>query len=123
MIQLDTSFLIRALVSGSPEARQLSEWLSTSKTVGISAVAWAEFMCGPVSTAVIESVELIVGDPVAFSATEAALAASLFNETGRRRGTLVDCMIAATAIHAKANLATSNPADFKRLEEFGLTLA
>jgi predicted nucleic acid-binding protein len=123
VIQLDTSFLIRALVSGSPEARQLSEWLSTSKTVGISAVAWAEFMCGPVSTAVIESVELIVGDPVAFSATEAALAASLFNETGRRRGTLVDCMIAATAIHAKANLATSNPADFKRLEEFGLTLA
>lgn len=123
MIQLDTSFLIRALVSGSPEARQLSEWLSTSKTVGISAVAWAEFMCGPVSTAVIESVELIVGDPVAFSATEAALAASLFNETGRRRGTLVDCMIAATAIHAKASLATSNPADFKRLEEFGLTLA
>lgn len=123
MIQLDASFLIRALVSGSPEGKRLGEWLGSAKTIGISAVAWTEFMCGPVSAAVTESVELIIGDPVAFSATEAALAASLFNATGRRRGTLVDCMIAATAIHANASLATSNPADFRRLEELGLTLA
>jgi predicted nucleic acid-binding protein len=123
MIQLDTSFLIRALVPGSSEANKLRAWLEERENVGISAVSWAEFQCGPVSAPVIALAERVLGEPMPFASAQAALSAKLFNETGRRRGTLVDCMIAATAIVAEESLATSNPKDFARFEKLGLVLA
>ena len=123
MIQLDTSFLIRALVPGTPEDRRLREWIQDRTAVAMSALAWAEFVCGPISPAVISASSRLLGDPLPFSAVEATLAARLFNDTGRRRGSLMDCMIAATAIQAGNAIATSHRADFKRFEKFGLVLA
>ena len=52
----------------------------------------------------------------------AELAASMFNRTGRRRGTFVDCLVAAAAVHAGARLATSNPRDFDRFTKAGFDL-
>jgi predicted nucleic acid-binding protein len=49
--------------------------------------------------------------------------AQLFNATGRRRGSLLNCLVAAAAIEAGAALATENPRDFERFESAGLTLA
>lgn len=123
MIQLDTSFLIRALVPESSEAAMLEGWIADGQSIGISALAWAEFRCGPVSKGVIVLAEQLLGEPIAFAAAEAALAARLFNETGRRRGTFVDCMIAATAIEAGDSIATANPRDFTRFDALGLVLA
>ncbi len=89
----------------------------------MSAVAWTEFLCGPVEAADLELVDRIVRDRVAFGEGEATLAARLFNDSGRRRGSFADCMIAASAIRAGAPLATKNPKDFRRFEMAGLALA
>ena len=54
---------------------------------------------------------------------EAVLAADLFNKTGRRRGSRFDCLIAATAILAQAEIATVNQSDFSAFTAHGLKLA
>lgn len=120
MIQLDTSFLIRALVSRSPQDQRLRGWLSEGVSVGIGSVAWCEFLCGPVNPEHVELVLRIVRDPLAFLAEDAALSARLFNDSGRRRGSLIDCMIAATALRSGSAVATANPEDFIRFEPAGL---
>lgn len=119
MIHLDTSFLIRALVAGSPEDEALREWLQRD-SLAISSIGWAEFLCGPIEPHHVELAERVVSNRVAFEEAHALLAARLFNETGRRRGSLTDCMIAATALHANAPLATVNTKDFRRFETAGL---
>ena len=123
MIHLDTSFLIRAGVPGTREDRALRRWRLGGETARVSSIAWAEYLCGPISLQAVEDVAELLGEPVAFDALDATLAAKLFNVSGRRRGTLQDCMIAAGAIHAGAALATSNAIDFRRFSAHGLTIA
>lgn len=123
MIHLDTSFLIRALLPGSPEDASLRGWLRQGLPIGASAVVWAELLCGPLTAREAELALLVVGEPVPFRGDDAALAASLFNAAGLRRGSLADCMVAAAAIRSEAALATANEADFVRLVPLGLRLA
>ena len=123
MIHIDTSFLIRALARHSAEDERLRTWLRDGVPLGISAVSWAEFLCGPVREHDIDLVAPIVNEPEPFVSADAALTARLFGLAGRRRGSLADCMIAATAIRVGAPLATTNVADFRRFESAGLRLA
>lgn len=122
MIHLDTSFLIRGLVRGSPEDRHLRDWLRQGERLAMSAVAWVEFLCGPIEAARSQIVTRVVSQLTAFGEDDAMLAARLFNDAGRRRGSLADCIIAATAIRAEAPLATANPGDFRRFEAAGLRI-
>jgi predicted nucleic acid-binding protein len=122
VIHLDTSFLIHALAGGSVQDRYLRDWIGLGEPMGMSAIGWAEFLCGPVGPAEIVLARRVLGEPVAFVGDDATLTARLFNESGRRRGSLVDCMIAAMALRADARLATANPADFRRYEGAGLQL-
>ena len=122
MIHLDTSFLIGAAVSGSLEDRLLRRWLRGRETVRVSSIVWAEFLCGPVSDWVAEEAAELFGEPVVFDGIDATLAAQLFNVAGRRRGTMIDSMIAAIAIRAHATLATGNVADFRRFAPLGLSI-
>lgn len=122
VIHLDTSFLIRAMTARCPEDRRLRGRLVEGEPIGISAVSWAEFLCGPVDADDVELANRIVGEPLALLGDDARLTARLFNLAGRRRGALVDCMIAATAVRAGAALATRNPADFRRFESAGLRI-
>ncbi len=123
MIHLDTSFLIGALLKDTPEAKKIREWLVAREPVGISAICWAEFLCGPLEAPNLEPALEILGEPAPFTIENARVAARLFNESGRRRGSFVDCMVAASAMAASASLATSNPRDFLRLVPLGLRLA
>jgi predicted nucleic acid-binding protein len=123
VIHLDTSFLIRALVRTSPQDRRLRQWLRAGEKLGISAIGWAEFLCGPLGAEAQELVARLVPRRVPFTEDEAQLAAGLFNASGRRRGTLVDCMIAATAIRHGALLATADEKDFRKFAAAGLALA
>jgi predicted nucleic acid-binding protein len=123
MIHLDTNYLIGLLVRGSPPAIDVDKWLAAGESLAASAVAWSEFLNGPVTPVEIGWVELVIQSRVVpFGQPEAVVAADLFNKTGRRRGSRFDCFIAATAILAKAEVATANQSDFKPFMSHGLKL-
>lgn len=122
MVHLDTSFLIRALVPGTDQDAQLREWLLRYERLAMSSIAWTEFLCGPLQPEQIDTAARIVPHCIRFEEPDARLAARLFTETGRRRGSLTDCMIAASALRAGAALATANQAAFLRFERLGLGL-
>jgi predicted nucleic acid-binding protein len=123
MIHFDTNYIIRALLPGSAQDRQLRAWLSQRSALGISSIAWAEFLCGPLTAEQERVARVIFPSPEPFLSSDAALAANLFNGSGRRRGTLLDCMIGALCIRLNAELATDNPADFRAFQPYGLRLA
>jgi predicted nucleic acid-binding protein len=99
-------------------------WLAAGESLGASAIAWTEFLNGPVTPLEVSRVEAVLESRIVpFGQAEAGLAAELFNQAGRRRGSRFDCLIAATAIRAQAQLATVNQSDFKVFLPHGLTLA
>jgi len=122
LIHLDTDFLIRALTRGTDQDEQLREWCKTYQPIATSAIAWAEFLCGPVDADQMDLATRLIAQRVAFAEEDARLASRLFNESGRRRGSLTDCMIAASAIRLASPLATLNAEDFRKFEKSGLVL-
>lgn len=124
MIHLDTNYLIGLLVKGSSQSADVDGWLTGGELLAASAIAWTEFLNGPVTPAEISRANAVLQSRiVSFGQPEAALAAELFNKTGRRRGSRFDCLIAATAILAQAEVATINQSDFKVFVPHGLKLA
>ena len=122
MIHLDTSFLIRALVTGSPQDKSLRQFLESGESFVMSTIAWAEFLCGPLETSQADLARQIVSDRMPFSEEDASVSARLYNDAGRRSGSMFDCMIAATALRFGAVLATANGDDFRRFSPAGLEL-
>jgi predicted nucleic acid-binding protein len=123
MIHLDTNYLVCLAVPGSAPAQNVDQWLAANEPLAASTLAWTEFLNGPVSADEIALVESVIeGNLVPFEKPTAVLAAQLFNQGGRRRGSRFDCLIAATAILAGAQLATENTKDFTPLVPFGLKL-
>ncbi len=123
MILLDTNYLIRALVDGTEEAERVSKWLEEGEELRTSAIAWYEFLSGPVDEGGIELIRAVLQDRVLpFAADCAAEAVRLFNSVGRVRRLRVDAMIAASAIMTGARLATENEADFTAFSGEGLRL-
>lgn len=110
MIHLDTNYLIRCLVPNTQQAAQLDSWILAGETIGTSAMAWSEFLCGPVSPTHSSAALALMAAVESVTVIDAALAADLFNKSGRRRGSLADCIIAAVAIRSGASLATDNRA-------------
>lgn len=89
----------------------------------MSALAWGEFLCGPLGEGDESLARRTVHRHVPVRTAEATEAARLFNHAGRRRNSFPDCLIVATAILSGAELATSNVSGFKRFTDAGLKLA
>jgi predicted nucleic acid-binding protein len=123
MVHLDTNFLIDALLSGSPQEARLLVWLNSGEPVGISSIAWGEFLCGPLSSVAEGLSRRLLPHTVSLDQTHADTAALLFNATGRRAKSLADCCIAAVAISCNASPATSNLNDFQPMAAHGPELA
>lgn len=123
MIHLDTNFLIQALVSNSAAEAQLQRWLRDREDLGISAIAWSEFLCGPLTADDAAFAEGFLSPPEPFLASDAIKAAELFNATGPRSRSLADCQIAAVALRCDARVATADAFDFSLFQTHGLILA
>ena len=123
MIHLDTSFLVRALIPGTTEDAKMRKWTAEGEALIMSSVAWAELLCGPLDAGDLRLAGRFVERLQDFTPDQAVVAARLFNESGRRRGTIIDCMIGAAALADGASIATSNVADFSRFAPAGLKLA
>lgn len=123
MILLDTNYLIESLVVGSKAATEVSQWLGSGERIGIAAIAWYEFLCGPLTVEESDLAKAIVAGGIQpFMDREAKIAANLFNATDRKRTLRVDAMIAGTAIAAGARLAKRNLEDFSPFVPHGLVL-
>jgi predicted nucleic acid-binding protein len=123
VIDLDANFLVGAVTPGTIEATKLAAWLTDAEPLGMSAVAWGEFLCGPLTPHDETVARKIIPRARALQKIDAERAAHLFNVTGRRSRSFADCCIAASAISAGARLATSNEDDFNRMLPHGLQLA
>ncbi len=107
---------------GSPAEAKLLSWLTAGEDFGLSAIAWSEFLCGPVSPQEETLGGLILAAPEAFNSADARKAAELFNYTGRRSRSLADWQIAAVALRCGVSVATNNPKDFVVFQAQGLAL-
>lgn len=122
-LHLDTNYLIFGGDPGHAAHRQMRRWLASGETLAVSAIAWAEFRCGPLTSELLNAWEtLLSGRIVAVDQPIAERASDLFNLTGRRSRSLPDCLIAATAMSNNVRLATLNRSDFTVMTKFGLML-
>lgn len=120
-IHLDTNYLIQ-FAAGRKPAESVLAWIGQGVSIHVSAMAWAEFRCGPLSEEECTLVSEILSGVIPVTEEVANKAGQLFDATGRRSRSLADCLIAATAISARAKLATNNRADFKPFLAHGLEL-
>ena len=124
MIHLDANFLIASVNRASAEARAIEKWLQGGETLACSTISWCEFLNGPVLPAQIATArEFLTAGCADFEEAHAERAADLFNRTGRVRRLKFDCLIAATALVAGADLATRNVVDFRPFAAHGLKFA
>lgn len=122
-VHLDTNYLVYFANGGNEAAiEHIESWLRENRKLFVSAMAWAEFQCGPLGAREHDMAHDVVNGVLPMTLEIANRAGFLFQVTGRRPRSLPDCIIAATAIAAKAPLATENRDDFAPFAAHGLEL-
>ena len=123
MIVLDANYLIAAPKSDSAELAAIAGWHAAGETLATTAIAWTEFLSGPVTPEDIADLRVLLeGGILPFDEEAAEAAVLLFNAVGRRRTLRVDSMIAASAMLHGGRLATRNLQDFRLFIPHGLML-
>ena len=122
MIHLDTNALI-ALPRLARQRHPLTQRIAAGEPAAASALAWFEYVCGPLPEPEQHLVRAAIGARIVeVDEAVAERAAVLFNHAGRRRSLRTDSLIAATAILAGAELASYNTPDFAPFTAHGLRL-
>jgi len=122
-IHLDTNYLVYFTNGGEETAiLQVETWLREDRKLFVSAMAWAEFQCGPLGIREHEMAHDVIHGVIPLTREIANRAGFLFQVTGRRSRSLPDCIIAATAIDEAVPLATMNRDDFAAFVPHGLVL-
>jgi predicted nucleic acid-binding protein len=122
-ILLDTN----ALIALSDSTDSLFQYIEMALRAGAQActcsVAWHEYVRGPLLDKDQDRALRVIESRIfSLDRRHAEVAAELFNQTGRRRGSTADCLIAANAVCHKAELLTRNLADFRPFVALGLSL-
>lgn len=123
VIHLDTNLLIDLVTCHSTQVNLIRGWLNQKIPLAASAVTWSEFCNGPHSKQQKDAVHAILkGGIHPFTEEQAEFASRLFHQTGRKRGSHADCMIAAAAFCTRQPIATRNVKDFERFTPFGVKM-
>jgi predicted nucleic acid-binding protein len=90
-IHLDTNYLIAYAGDASVDVvANVEQWILEDRKFCCSAMAWAEFLCGPVLPEEITAMESLLHGVLPVTPELAAEGARLFRETGRRPRSLPD---------------------------------
>ena len=114
MICLDSNYLILGATDGTDESDRIYSWLMAGEQIITPSICWYEFTCGPVSDTQRDFMRSFLSGILPFTELEVEIAGRLFGQAGRKRSLKTDAMIAATAITARAALATNNLEDFQK---------
>lgn len=122
-LHLDTNALIALSDPSHFLFLRIEQRLHDGWNAGTDAVAWHEYVRGPLLQADRDRVLLVIESRVAsLTCAMGEVAAVLFNATGRRRASTADCLIAAACMDANAELVTDNTDDFTPFCRHGLKL-
>lgn len=122
-VLLDTN----ALIALSDPRHLLFQCIEKAVRAGARActcsVAWHEYVRGPLLQQDRERCLRVIESRIfSLERRHAEVAAKLFNQTGRRRGSTADCLIAAVALGHNTGLLTENLIDFEVFVPHGLRL-
>ena len=122
-VHLDTSALIDALSGPRRSLEALAALAEDGHRLAISTIVLYEWLRGPRLRAELSAQEeLFPRDAaVVFGASEADLAAKLYQRVARPRGREIDLAVAACAITAGAALWTLNRSDFQDIPDLKLS--
>ena len=122
-VHLDANVLVALSDPSLPFFATVAEAIARGDQMETSVIAWHEYARGPLLPEdQARTARLLEDRIVALTRQMAELAARLFNETGGRRASTADCLIAAAAIKANAELLTDNVTDFEGFVPHGLRL-
>ena len=122
-LHLDTNALIALSDPTHPLFLRVERRLEEGWTVGTDAVAWHEYVRGPLLQEDRERALRVIENRVsALTRGIAEKAAELFNATGRRRASTAECLIAAACLREEAEMVTDNMDDFALFIGHGLRL-
>jgi predicted nucleic acid-binding protein len=121
VIHLNTNMLIDPVTSQSAQVIMVHRWVKNQIPLEVSVITWSEFFNSPHTEEQKNAVHAVSrGGIQPFTQVQAEFASRLFHMTGCKRGSHVDCVIAAAASCNHHPVATRHIAEFERFIPYGI---